>query len=238
MYMKNLFLLAVLLLTAVAGRAEEPVEGPGDNRVWLTTFTAVEVAAPLDIRFIRVPDTEAPRIIYNTKGSTTTRFRAEVVDKVLRVSERYDSRRTERTSVTVCYNNLERISVADAEATFADTLSTTLLDMTIGGSARVTATLDVKDLRMEVTGKGQANLSGDVRYLTLYVSSGTFAGEGLEVMSAQANVTGSGTAALWVTDRFEGKTSTGGKITYKGSPGIVRCDLKFMGGEIAHTGEE
>lgn len=236
--MKRVFLLFALLLSVVAGRAEEPVEGPGDNRVWLTTFTAVEVTAPLDIRFIRVPDTEAPRIIYNTKGSTTTRFRAEVIDKVLYVSERYDSRRTERTSVTVCYNDLERISVADAEATFADTLSMTLLDMTVGGSARVTATLDVKDLRMEVTGKSQANLSGEARYLTLYVSNGTFTGEGLEVMSAEANVTGSGTASLWVTDRFEGKTSTGGKITYKGSPAIVRCDLKFMGGDIARIDGE
>lgn len=236
--MKKLSLVTLLLLfIGAAGRAEVLEEGPGDNRVWLTSFTAVEVTAPLDIRFIRVPDTEAPRIVYNTKGSTTTRFRAEVQDKVLCITERYDARRTERTSVTVYYNTLERIAIADAEAAFADTLSMPLLDLTVGGSARVTAVLDVKDLKMELTGKSQAHLSGTVRYLSLYVSNGTFSGEGLEVMSAVANVTGSGTASLWVSDRFEGKTSTGGKITYKGSPTVVRRDLKFMGGDIIHIEE-
>ena len=50
-------------------------------------------------------------------------------------------------------------------------------------------------------------------------------------------VTGSGSASLWVTDRFEGKTSTGGKIFYKGSPTVVRRDLKFMGGDVTHLDE-
>ena len=42
-------------------------------------------------------------------------------------------------------------------------------------------------------------------------------------------------AALWVTDRFQGKTSTGGKITYKGAPPIVRSGAKFMGGDITRV---
>ena len=76
-----------------------------------------------------------------------------------------------------------------------------------------------------------------MRYLSLYVSNGTFLGLDLEVMSAQVNVTGAGEASLWVTDRFEGKTSTGGKIFYKGSPTVVRRDLKFMGGDVTHLDE-
>ena len=84
----------------------------GERSEWLPSFTAVEVAAPVDIRFVQVPDTEAPRIIYDTKGSYTTRFRAEVRDRVLRITERRDARRPERTTVTVCYNTLERISVS------------------------------------------------------------------------------------------------------------------------------
>ena len=50
-------------------------------------------------------------------------------------------------------------------------------------------------------------------------------------------MTSSGTASLWVTDRFEGKTSTGGKITYKGSPTIIRGSMKFMGGDITRIRE-
>ena len=214
-----------------------PLATYGDNKLpGLPSFTAVEVAAPVDIRFVQVPDTEAPRIIYDTKGSYTTRFRAEVRDRVLRITERRDARRPERTTVTVCYNTLERISVSDAAATFEGRFSATLLDLTVGGAAKLTADLDVKDLRMELSGHSSAALSGTVRYLTLFVSTGAVEAPELETMSAQVNVTSSGSATLWVTDRFEAKTSTGGRIAYKGEPAVLRVSEKFMGGSIARIG--
>ena len=232
--MKKMILTAVMLAAAALCRAQQPAE-TGERREWLTSFTAVEVSAPLDIRFVPVPDTEAPKIVYDTKGSYTTRFRAEVRDKVLRISERADARRPDRTSVTVYYNSLERIAIADAVATFDSTLVATVLDLTVGGMAQVTARMDVKDLKMELSGKSSATLTGDVRYLSLFVSTGRVEAAELEVMSAEVNVTSSGTASLWVTDRFQGKTSTGGKISYKGVPLVVRSGSKFMGGDITRV---
>lgn len=232
--MKKMILIVGMLAAVVSARAQQPAES-GERREWLTSFTAVEVSAPLDIRFVQVPDTEAPKIVYDTKGSYTTRFRAEVRDKTLRISERSDSRRPERTQATVYYNSLDRIAIADAVATFEGTLSATLLDMTVGGMAQVTAAMDVKDLKLEITGKSSATLTGAVRYLWLFVSTGKLDASGLETMSAEVNVTSSGSASLWVTDRFEGKTSTGGKITYKGAPPVVRSAPRFMGGDITRV---
>ena len=117
------------------------------------------------------------------------------------------------------------------------TLVATVLDLTIGGMAQVTADLDVKDLKLELTGKSHASLRGSARYLWLFLSTGGLDAGALETMSAQVNVTSSGSASLWVTDRFEGRTSTGGKISYKGSPTIIRGGEKFMGGDITRTGE-
>lgn len=234
--MKRLLASLLLLTLCGAARAQISIE-EGGQRDWLTSFTAVEVAAPLDIRFVQVPDTEAPKIIYDTKGSTSTRFRFEVRDRVLTITERPDSRRTERTQVTVCYNTLERIAVADAVAKFDSTLRATVLDLTIGGEARVEAQLAVKDLNLNQTGRSRATLSGEARYLTLYLSTGSLDARALETMSAEANVTSSGTATLWVTDRFEGKTSTGGKISYRGTPTVVRGGTKFMGGDITRVEE-
>ena len=217
--MKKMILTAVMLAAAALCRAQQPAE-TGERREWLTSFTAVEVSAPLDVKFVQVPD---------------TKFRAEVKDKVLRITERSDARRPDRTSVTVYYNSLERVAIADAVATFDSTLVATVLDLTVGGMAQVTARMDVKDLKMELTGKSTATLTGAVRYLSLFVSTGKLEAAGLEVMAAEANVTSSGVAALWVTDRFQGKTSTGGKITYKGAPPIVRSGAKFMGGDITRV---
>ena len=234
--MKKMAMTLLILSLFGATQAQTPATD-GGQREWLTSFTAVEVTAPLDIHFVRVPDTEAPKIIYDTKGSTSTRFRFEVRDRVLTVSERPDARRAERTQVTVYYNSLERIAIADAAATFDSTLVATVLDLTIGGMARVKAPLEVKDLKLELTGKSHASLTGTARYLSLYLSSGSLDAGTLEVMSAEANVTSSGSASLWVTDRFEGRTSTGGKIAYRGNPTIIRGGEKFMGGDITRIGE-
>ncbi|OUN59543.1 GIN domain-containing protein [Alistipes sp. An66] len=234
--MKKTILTVLMLCIVGLTRAESPANS-GEQREWLTSFTAVEVTAPVDLHFYRVPDTEAPKIIYDTKGSYTTRFRFGVQDKVLRISERPDSRRPERTQVSVYYNSLDRIAIADAVATFDSTLVATVLDLTVGGMAEVKAPMAVKDLKLDITGKSRVTLTGSARYLTLFISSGVLEAAALEVMSAVSNVTSSGTASLWVTDRFEGKTSTGGKITYKGSPTIIRGSMKFMGGDITRIRE-
>ena len=234
--MKKTILTVLMLCIVGLTRAESPANS-GEQREWLTSFTAVEVTAPVDLHFYRVPDTEAPKIIYDMKGSYTTRFRFGVQDKVLRISERPDSRRPERTQVSVYYNSLDRIAIADAVATFDSTLVATVLDLTVGGMAEVKAPMAVKDLKLDITGKSRVTLTGSARYLTLFISSGVLEAAALEVMSAVSNVTSSGTASLWVTDRFEGKTSTGGKITYKGSPTIIRGSMKFMGGDITRIRE-
>ena len=229
--MKKMILTAVMLAAAALCRAQQPAE-TGERREWLTSFTAVEVSAPLDVRFVQVPDTEAPKIVYDTKGSYTTKFRAEVKDKTLRISEKPDSRRPERTEVTVYYNALRAVSLSGAAATFEGTLDAAVLDVTVNRKASLTAKLDVKDLKMEQTGYSTANLSGSVRYLTLYVSTGKVAASDLEVMSAEVNAQSKAEVSLWITDRFVGKTTTNARISYKGDPKIVRGGAKFMGGEI------
>ena len=126
--MKNLGAYDHLYHAALC-RAQQPAE-TGERREWLTSFTAVEVSAPLDVKFVQVPDTEAPKIVYDTKGSYTTKFRAEVKDKTLRISEKYDSRRPDRTQVTVYYNTLQSVSLSGAAAVFEGTVDAVLLDLT------------------------------------------------------------------------------------------------------------
>ena len=134
--------------------------------------------------------------------------------------------------MTVYYNALRAVSLSGAAATFEGTLDAAVLDVTVNRKASLTAKLDVKDLKMEQTGYSTANLSGSVRYLSLYVSTGKVAASDLEVMSAEVNAQSKAEVSLWITDRFVGKTTTNARISYKGDPKIVRGGAKFMGGEI------
>ena len=235
--MKKMLLSAVMLAFAAFGYAQQGTEAAAatERNEWLPTFEAVAVDADLDIKFVRVPDTQAPKIVYDTKGSYTSKFRAEVRDKVLRITEKADSRRPERTQVTVYYNTLHSVALSGATAVFEGTLDATLFDLTVGRKASLTATLDIQDLKMELTGNSSATLAGKVRYLSLYASTGKVAASELEVMSAEVNAQSKADVSLWITDRFVGKTTTNARITYKGKPAVVRGGAKFMGGEISRV---
>lgn len=234
--MKKLIFSGILLLfaasNAVFAASQPDKTASTEKSEWLPSFTAVEVSAALDIVFIQVPTSDAPKIVYDTKGSYTTKFEFKVKDKILYITERVDPRRPERTTVKVYYNSVDYVSVTEATASFEGTVKATMLDLAVGARASLTAALDVKDLDVKLTGHSLATLSGSVRYLTLSVSTGKADALQLETMSADVDASNNGTASLSVTERLCVRTTTGGKVSYKGQPEIVRGGAKFMGGEI------
>lgn len=216
--------------TVVPAAADAPAAAGEGRSEWLSEFTAIDVRGPIDVRLVRVPDTEAPRIVYDTKGAPSPKFRAEVKERVLRLSERADARRAETTAVTIYYNTLASLFVSDATVRHEGTFTSALFDLKIEGTALVEGDLDVRDLLFEGSGKCRATLSGRVDYLTVTLSSGDFSSYGLEARSVDASVSGSGKVEVRVTERLAARTTTGGKVGYKGSPSIVREETKFMGG--------
>lgn len=230
--MKKLFFSIVMIAAALGARAQQTAPAAAEKSEWLPAFTRIEASGAFDVVFERVPDSEAPKIVYDTKGSYTTKFRAEVKDRVLHIRERIDSRRPERTQVRVCYNMLSSFALTDAKASLADTLRQSLLDVALSGGASLEGALEVQDLDMSVSDKASALLGGSARYLTLQASGGQVNAAELESMSARVSAQSNAEVRVWVTDRLEARTSTGAVLRYKGEPAIVRTALKFMGGEI------
>lgn len=230
--MKKLFFSIVMIAAALGARAQQTAPAAAEKSEWLPAFTRIEASGAFDVVFERVPDSEAPKIVYDTKGSYTTKFRAEVKDRVLHIRERIDSRRPERTQVRVCYNTLSSFALTDAKASLADTLRQSLLDVALSGGASLEGALEVQDLDMSVSDKASALLGGSARYLTLQASGGQVNAAELETMSARDSAQSNAEVRVWVTDRLEARTSTGAVLRYKGEPAIVRTALKFMGGEI------
>ncbi len=230
--MKKLFFSIVMIAAALGARAQQTAPAAAEKSEWLPAFTRIEASGAFDVVFERVPDSEAPKIVYDTKVSYTTKFRAEVKDRVLHIRDRIDSRRPERTQVRVCYNTLSSFALTDAKASLADTLRQSLLDVALSGGASLEGSLEVQDLDMSVSDKASALLGGSARYLTLQASGGQVNAAELETMSARVSAQSNAEVRVWVTDRLEARTSTGAVLRYKGEPAIVRTALKFMGGEI------
>lgn len=230
--MKRLIpILLAAVSTALPLAAQQPqrTAAPVSHDEWLSSFTRVRVEGPIDVTFVAAAEAEAPRI---TCDSCSAKFRAEVRNGVLCIRERSDVRRPERTKVEVRYNEIAELEAIDARILFADTLRRQLWDVTLGGQARMEAAVAVDDLQMELTGRAEATLAGSARYLTLFASGATAALTELETVSARVNAQGKASVRLFVTDRLESRTSTGGSIRYKGAPPIIRSARKFMAGEI------
>ncbi len=230
-------LIAIFMVASVVGQtvAVKAVSESADLQTseWLTSFTEAKVDGDMQIEFIKIADNEAPKIVYDRKGNYTSKFAAEVVKGVLVISEKVDSKRPSKTEVKVYYNTLSVISIAKATVTFADTLDYAMMDVAVSGGAYVKAKFDVRDLKIEVTGKSRTDFTGDVRYLTLSVSTAKFDAPNLDVMSAMVDASHSAQLFINVSERLAAKASTGAKIIYDGKPQLVRSASTMFGGEIA-----
>ena len=140
--MKRYFIIALSLIcsfTAIAQNYDGPV------KQWTSSFTEVDVDAPIKLTLTAIPADQAPYIVYDTKGVLTSKFTAEVDrDGVLKIRERYDAKRVGVTEVEVYYNKLDNIKISRADAVFVGTLMSTLVDMVLSNNAQLVADIDVK----------------------------------------------------------------------------------------------
>lgn len=200
---------------------------------WLTPFTAVKIDGPMNVIFKKVPTVEESRIIYDTKGNITSKFKFEV-DKngVLVVSEKSDPKRTSVTDITIYYHSLREVKIAHAKAEFEQSIEGTILDLTVSGGAMVVLDVKTLDIAVECTGVSRLTLSGDTKYLTMRVSTAKVDCSKLAVMSATIECSHSSEVRVNVSERLEATTSTGAKLLYKGNPIILRDHTAIFGGDI------
>lgn len=199
---------------------------------WLPEFSEAVLNGPFSITFEQVPETEAPRIVYDTKGSYTSKFRAEVKNGVLTITEKAESRRTTVTEVKVCFHNLRKVRISGAAVSIPEPYPTAVLDLAVGGGAALDAALDVTDLLLEVSGRSKAVLTGKARYFTLMASAGKVDAARLEAMSVRVEASNGAEVAVDASERLEARTSTNARINYSGDPAVVRGGAGFTGGEV------
>lgn len=120
----------------------------------LSPFSKLDIDGPMNVHLKRIGDGEDTKIVYDTKGYISSKFKASVnKEGVLRVEERLDQKRDDVTDVTIYYNSLSEIKVARATATFDDALECRILDMSVTGGAIVTIDVQALDTFVECTGQ-------------------------------------------------------------------------------------
>ena len=219
------------VVAAAATAPEQVVSIPKTD--WLTTFHSIKIDGPMNVLFKRVNSAEEVRIIYDTKGNISSKFKFEVDRKgVLVVSEKSDPKRTTVTDITIYYHSSRDVKIAHAKAEFEDRIESEMFDLSISGGAIVSLDVSSFDLAVECTGVSRLTLGGSTKYLTMRVSTAKVNCSELSTVSTIIEASHSSEVRIVVSERLEATTSTGAKLLYKGYPRIIRDHTLVFGGEI------
>lgn len=231
------FLLSIFAILSAATLLAQETTTPniGPIRENLASFSSIDVNAPIKLTLIKIDKSEAPYIVYDTKGVYTSKFEFEVLKKgngVLKIEERSDPKRESVTEVEVYFNELTDISISKADTSVVGTLTSQLLDLYISNDSHLVADIDTLDIKVYASGKCCIVLTGEARYQTVDISTADYNAAKLSTVSTVASSSHNATVKVNASERLEAKSSTGGKILYCIEPVILRSEITLFGGEI------
>lgn len=222
---------SVTAATATAPVVEQVVSQPKTD--WLMPFNSVKIDGPMNVVFKKVATADEMRIIHDTKGNITAKFKFEVDKKgTLVVSEKSDPKRTSVTDITIYYTSLRDVKIAHAKSVFEDVVDAKLLDLTVSGGAIVSIGVNSLDLAVECTGSSRLTIEGSTKYLTMRASTAKINCSNLSTVSTTVDASHSAEVRIIVSERLEATTSTSAKLLYKGHPTILREHNVIFGGDI------
>ena len=203
---------------------------------WLADFTKIKIDASVNLILRRVKEGEEVRIVYDTKGNLTSKFKYEV-DKngTLVISEKVDPKRLTVTDVVVYYKTLREVKIARATAEFESEVVASVFDLSVSNGATVVLSIKTLDAAVECTGTSSLVISGETKYLTMRVSTAKVDCGLLSTVSTTVEASHSAEVRVMVSERLEATTSTNGKLLYRGSPTILRNHNALFGGGITNV---
>lgn len=243
--MKRLVILSIFVMVAFVASAQGEVStaAPVAEQIismpktdWLQPFTGVKIDGPMNVVMKRVATAEESKIIYDTKGNITSKFKFELDrNGLLTVSERVDPKRISVTDVTIYYHSLKEVKISRAQVEFENEIESKIFDLLVSSGATVNLALNSFDVAVECTGSSRLTLKGNTKYLTLRASTAKVDASSFSTVSATIDISHSAEVRMVVSERLECTTSTGAKLLYKGYPVVVRDHSMIFGGDIINV---
>jgi hypothetical protein len=224
------FALMALMLTACQDGffgVLEGVDGSGN-----LTSVAVEVDEFDEIALAGIGDAEvtlgvAPSLTIETDENLHDYLIAEVDGSTLelRVRPGYRLDPTEGVRFRIGTPTLTRVEISGAGSVTADGVTAEDFSIALSGAGDLRfGGMDVTALRVTVSGAGKVAVSGSARSQEVDLSgAGDYEAADLESEEAVVELSGVGSATVWVTGRLDASLSGVGNLGYWGSPDVDRA---------------
>jgi len=187
-------------------------------------ITAVSIEFPAEV-LIQQGSTESVRIEAEDNLLVQLGSNVEQGTLVIRNTENNWNKRvrpTKTVHITIMVKDLEQIDLSSAGTVNVEALETKALTINLSGTGSMTIDkLSTARLDLSLSGVGSITAKGTASDIHLAISGlGSLDGADLVSKSAQAQLSGAGSAILRTSDSLDAEISGTGSIKYYGSPSI------------------
>jgi hypothetical protein len=176
---------------------------------------------------------------YICPGTQTKLSELQITDKdnILRIEKVNGIKYSSTPRVNVSFKNLNHIEgYAKSEIYCKDTISSDKLEVVLKSGTMFYGNFSTNYIEAEIAEASLLKAEGFAKYQKIYVSSkSTFSGFELLGKTGDIKVTTGGIAKVFIADSMRIKATTGGYLTYKGTPMLETKGL--FGGTVVTYSE-
>ncbi len=231
MYMRNLILFFLVLGLSSCVHLGPVHKGNGEivtKTYHLDSFDKVRLEGNFKVSFEK---TESESLFIEIDENLLEHVEVDVKGNTLVVESHETLLSKDGIKLVIGYRDIEEIEISGACAISAqESITSNFLKMNLAGAGAVDLDLDVKELEISISGAGAINLSGNVRDLDIEMSgAGGLSAFNLVSKTCKVEISGIGSADVFVEEELNASISGMGGINYKGDPVVVRSDVSGLG---------
>lgn len=232
---KNAFLtlpalfVVLFLFQACGDRVHEEGSGTITTEVRnVGAFSELNIEGKYEIM---LQEGTTPLIAVETDENLHPYIETVIEGKTLRIRNVENIEPSEHTRLVITYRNIDEIRLGGAaKISNQGTLQTNELLIRVDGAGLVNLSLEAKELELKLAGAGAITLKGSVNEQRLELSgAGSLDAAELQSKTCNIELSGFGSAQVFVTDNLEAEVSGVGDIRFRGDPRNIRREVTGLG---------
>jgi len=217
---KIIIFLFVAIFVTSCGR--KSISGNGkvvDKEINIHNFNGLSVRGAFDIHLINSDDTI---VVLTTDENLIPYINFQLNDSILEINTLRNINRSKELKLTISCPVLKSIDFSGATEIYNDsTLNMDNLRINISGTGRLNLKLDINTLTVNISGGAELIFEGQCNKLNITITGvGNINADKMETTTCSIDISGYGRSKLNVTDQININISGYGKVLYTGNPTI------------------
>ncbi|MDB4534589.1 DUF2807 domain-containing protein [Vicingaceae bacterium] len=228
MQIKRIFLGLVIALTL--NSCIDSIDGNGDvvkEKRTISSFNKIDISGGYEVLINQGSD---ERLEIEADENLLELIETEVRNNILYISSKQPIGNAESLKLYITTVNLNDIDVAGAiELSNKGTFESEKLEIEVSGAADINLDIEVEKLTMDMSGASETTLTGSANSFSIDISgAGELDAKKLKTKNTTIDISGAGSAVVFVKETLEVSVSGAGSVKYKGSP-KVKQDISGAG---------